>query len=120
MDLEDVPVTLMHACYNDFGLSGNFDALPTELVFMLFSFLDIKDICFSTLVCKNWKLFCESPHIWRRICRSRFGCELSHKKKKPSPYHSWKEHCIMVCRCVKANLEGKYPSTLCKLRSTYT
>ena len=110
----DVPF-FQHACYNAFGLSGNFDALPSELVFMLFSFLDIKDLCLSTRVSRNWQVLCESPHIWRRICRSRFGCELTHKKKKPSSYHTWKDHCIMVFQCVRCNQQGMLSLQPCEV-----
>jgi len=50
-------------------------SLPDEIIEIIMSFLEVKDVLQSRRVCKKWNEFALNEEIWHRLCKDDFGLE---------------------------------------------
>jgi hypothetical protein len=46
--------------------------LPYKVALKVFSYMDVKTLCNTCLVCKSWKFLAESDPLWKEIVTSRW------------------------------------------------
>mmetsp|Transcript_12429 Transcript_12429/g.31517 ORF Transcript_12429/g.31517 Transcript_12429/m.31517 type:complete len:563 (-) Transcript_12429:418-2106(-) len=68
---EDVASVLGLALYNLPNQGDDpFDTLPNELLYLVFNFLDIEDLCRCEAVCKRWRIFLrDASQLWKDVMR---------------------------------------------------
>jgi len=57
----------------DFNNNGDIDVLPSEAKFVIFSFLESKDLSRARLVSKEWCEFADDNLIWKKLCLDDFN-----------------------------------------------
>jgi hypothetical protein len=45
------------------------DKIPVEIAFLIFSFLDLKSLCFSSLVSKHWNQLANDSALWKGLLK---------------------------------------------------
>jgi len=67
---------------------GNANVIPYRVVVNIFSFLDVKTLCYMCLVCSDWKRVAESNLIWSKIVRDRCNVDRQLIKSWKRTYHA--------------------------------
>lgn len=65
--------------------------LPRELLFVVFSFLELEELFALCIISKSWNTFLSSPQMWKEKYLEYFG------RPKEEPL-SWKEGFLLECK----------------------
>ncbi|PRP85145.1 MORN repeat variant family protein [Planoprotostelium fungivorum] len=68
-------------------MSGDL-TLPYNVTVKIFSFLDVRSLCLSCLVCSDWRRVAESNLIWEDLVRCRWPVERQIIKQWKRTYHA--------------------------------
>ena len=61
---------------------------PIEILMRIFSYLDVKDLCYCGQVCKDWKMISNFDSLWSRIAQKKYqNISRYFNCYKPLKYH---------------------------------
>lgn len=83
---------------------ANVDSLPPEVMFKIFSYLDIKSTCVASQVCKKWNEIYNTEEFWRKKC-AVLDRNVSLERQKGL---LWREIFIDHYRIMKTWFSGKF------------
>ena len=89
----------------DMASIANVDSLPPEVMFQIFSYLDIKSTCDASQVCKKWNdQIYNTEDFWKNKCTA-LDRNVSLERQKGL---LWREIFINHYRIMKTWLSGKF------------
>ncbi len=69
--------------------NGYFGVLPVEIILAIMSFLDARDVCRVSRVCRLWRVLGEDPQLWKRCCDVRWDTRLLENSKPACKSWKW-------------------------------